>query len=126
MKKKGKPPSRVRYESSHPTISCRVSKEMYDQLTDTRMDGMSFADILKTGLGILKPKLQNIFEARRDSYKAGYREGYRDAQQHYKVTYPCSVCNQIIELTSDNEKRFAGKYMREHGWVHAACLNRNR
>jgi hypothetical protein len=121
-----KAPSRVRYESSHPTISCRVSRELYDRLTDIRVEGISFTEILKTGLGILEPKIQKVTEARRDSYQGGYQEGYKQAEQRYKVIYPCCICGQGIEIASDKEKRCAAQYMQEHDWGHTDCLERNR
>ena len=52
-KGKHKPPSRIKYENSHPTITCRVSRELYDKLTEAReKDNKSFADLLKVGLGV--------------------------------------------------------------------------
>ncbi len=52
-KGKHKPPSRIKYESSHPTVSCRVSRGLYDKLTEVREnDGKSFADLLKESLGV--------------------------------------------------------------------------
>ncbi len=59
MKKSGKkkPPSRVRYEESHPTVSCRVPWEVYDRLYEVmEEEGKSFADILKIGLKVQKVK----------------------------------------------------------------------
>ena len=52
------PPSRIKYENNHPTVSCRVSKEIYDRLTESKkLDGKSFADILKIGAcsGVKRP-----------------------------------------------------------------------
>ncbi len=52
---KRKAPSRAKYEQNHPTVSCRVSKDIYDKLTQAKQaDGKSFADILKLGLGIIQ------------------------------------------------------------------------
>ena len=31
--KRKAPPSRIKYENNHPTVSCRVSKEIYERLT---------------------------------------------------------------------------------------------
>ena len=56
-KDKKKPPSRLRYEQSHPTISCRLPREIYDRLQEMRQqEGGSFTDILKIGLEILQSK----------------------------------------------------------------------
>jgi len=35
MKKKAhKPPSRIKYEQSHPTVSVRVDRKLYDELKE--------------------------------------------------------------------------------------------
>ena len=125
-RKKGEPPSRIRYESTHPTIACRVSREIYDRLQEVRLEGLSLTDIMKTGLEMLEPKIQKVQQARNGGYEAGYREGYQQAEQRYKVIYPCRICGQSIEIKSDKEKQSAATYMRGHGWAHTTCLNRNR
>jgi hypothetical protein len=67
-----KPPSRVKYERSHPTISCRVSLEIYGLLDEARQDeGWSFADLLKAGLGILRAEAQTHREIRDEAYQRG-------------------------------------------------------
>ena len=55
MAKKGKrgsiPPSRRRYEASHPTVSFRVDLALYAQLKELKEKAnLSVADILKVGL----------------------------------------------------------------------------
>jgi predicted CopG family antitoxin len=42
---------RTRYELTHPVLSIRVSKEIYDELQERRRNGQSYADILRIGLG---------------------------------------------------------------------------
>ena len=52
-KAKHKPPSRVRYEIEHTTVTCRVSLELKAKLDEAREKyGQSFADILKIGLRV--------------------------------------------------------------------------
>lgn len=51
----GGPPSRIRYEKSHPCVTCRVSRTEYDQLDELRRSqGKSFKQLLLTGAGLLK------------------------------------------------------------------------
>lgn len=117
-KRSQKPPSRVKYEESHPTVSCRVSRETYDRLQEMKeKEGKSFADILKIGLGILALKAKKDEKA----YSRGYRDGYREAEREFKVAYACSVCGKTITLNSEGEKEAASGYMEEHGWGHAEC-----
>jgi predicted CopG family antitoxin len=117
-KDRRKPPSRIRYEESHPTISCRVAKEIYDRLQDIKKgEGRSFSDILKTGLGMLEAEAEKEDKA----YSEGYKKGYKKAEQKFKVTYACSVCGKIMSLTSEEEKQAAGEYMKEQGWHYDEC-----
>ena len=54
-----KAPSRVRYEQGHPTVTCRVPREVYDKLHEVKeAKGKSFADILKIGLRILEERVE--------------------------------------------------------------------
>ena len=118
-----RPPSRVRYEEAHPTVSCRVPKAVYDRLRAVRLSqGKSFADVLKVGLGILEPKVQ----AADDAAQEGYSDGFEDAEAAYKVTFPCAVCGQMIEVADEESKKAAARYMVEHGWGHCACDEKQR
>jgi len=128
---KRQPPSRVRYEQSNPTVSCRIPREVYDRLQAVKKaEDKSFADILKIGLGILELQEQGEREIRRqsraDGYKEGYAEGFAEAERLYKVTYPCCICGETIEITSREAKQAASEYMRKSGWGHIACHERRR
>lgn len=123
MKEKSKPPSRIKYESSHPTVSFRIDRELYARLTEVRKEGNSLSDILKIALGVLEPKKNQITQARKESYQLGYKEGYQKAELLYKIIYPCSVCKQSIALSSDKEKQAVAQYMKEKGWGHSNCVN---
>lgn len=122
-KDKKKAPSRIRYEESHPTISCRVSREVYDRLQEMKAkEGRSFADILKIGLGIFELKAKKDEKA----YSKGYKDGYRQAELEFKVTYSCSICGKIIALRSAKEREAAREYMEEEGWGHGECHEKRR
>lgn len=132
MAKAGKknPPSRVRYEQRHPTVSCRIPKDVYDRLQAVKAaEGKSFADVLKIGLGILEVRVKEEGEVRKQAHAQGYKKGhaegygkgYAEAENLYKVTYPCSVCRKTLMVTSTNEKEAIKKYMQEHSWGHAEC-----
>jgi len=116
--RKKKAPSRVRYEESHPTVSCRVSMEVYDRLEEVKYtEGLSFADILKIGLGITEPIAKHNALVNSRYRKAGYAE----AERLYKVTFPCPGCGQVITVTGNEAKEAAGRFMNEHGWAHKEC-----
>lgn len=122
---KRKAPSRIRYEQGHPTVSCRVSRDIYDRLQKAKdAEGKSFADILKLGLGKLEVRLKKLEEARKQGGDEGYKKGFADAKLRYRVNYRCSVCGQVMEVTSKEEKEAIREYMREKGWAHTECLER--
>lgn len=120
--KKHKAPSRIKYEQSHPTVTCRVSKDIHDRLVKAKVEGNSFTDILKLGLGILEVRVKKLGEAKKQGWDEGYKKGFADAKLRYKVIYHCSVCRHIIEVISKEEKNAISEYMQVQGWAHAECL----
>lgn len=121
-KARKKAPSRVRYEQGHPTISCRIPRELYDSLRKAKSTGgRSFADILKIGLGALEVQARKEEELVKRGYSIGYKKGYAEAESVFKVTYPCNVCRRPLTVTSQEEKEAIRGYMRENGWGHTAC-----
>lgn len=115
-----KPPARLRYEESHPTMSCRLSKDEYDLLKQRLEDlgGVSFADFVKDSLGLLQLKIPEAREIKEKARRSGYDQGKKEHQ----VWYYCSVCQQRIDVppNSESHKAMIG-YMREHGWQHTGC-----
>jgi predicted DNA-binding protein len=52
MKKRHQPPAKIRYNQTHPTVSIRVSQDLYDRLKELReKSGKSLGDILREALG---------------------------------------------------------------------------
>jgi len=124
---KRKPPSRLRYEQSHPTVSCRVSRIIYDRMKKVKKtQGKSFSDILKIGLGVLEVQAKNEAELTKQGYNRGYNKRYADAELLFNITYPCDVCGKTITATSKDEKEAIRRYMQEHRWGHGECHERKR
>ncbi len=115
-----KPPARVRYEQSHPTVSCRLDGNTHELLKQRLEDlgGISFADFVKDSLGVLQLKLPDVEEIK----DRAWYEGYHQAEKNYQIWYYCSVCRERINIepNSDSYKAMIG-YMKEHGWGHASC-----
>ena len=110
-KKKQPPPSKIKYDKSHPTISIRVSEDLKKQLDEIKaMSGKSIGDILREAVG-----------AQSKSTKNAWNRGYGAAKGNYGVRYKCSVCGGNILIESANAKKAAAIYMREHGWHHNSC-----
>ena len=73
-KRRSTPPSRRRYEASHPTISRRVDPELYGQLKALKEKAnLSVADILKIGLERCEPI---VGEAFRNGFMSALAEAY--------------------------------------------------
>lgn len=108
-----KPPSRIKYDANNPTVSIRVSREMYDQLKKLReMSGKSLGDILREALKQQSPSAKRAFSL-----------GYSSAQAKYGVWFNCSVCGGSIVIEDPNTKKAVAGYLKEHKWGHAKCVN---
>ena len=61
-----KPPSRIRYEKTHPVVTIRVRPDEYKKLQELRLAGQSYADTFRVGLGVqetnLRPLLKRLEE----------------------------------------------------------------
>ena len=117
MKKKAhKPPSRIKYDQSHPTVSIRVDQELYDKLKELR-------ELSKKSLGdILREAVKKQGPWAKDAYDLGQKAGYDSAKREFAVTCRCSVCGGALTVTSAKAKEAAAQYMREHGWKHGNCV----
>jgi len=119
-KTRRKPPARVRYEQSHPVVSCRVDRDTYDLLKQRLDDlgGVSFADFVKDSLGLLQLKIPDTSEIKKEAWNKGYNE----AKKNYQIWYYCATCGKRIDVepNSDSHKAMMG-YMKEHGWGHKSC-----
>ena len=118
-KYKHKPPARIRYEESHPTVSFRLTKAEHKLLKQRLEDiGMSFAEFVKESLGILQPRLHDIETIREEAWN----EGFKNAYEKYWVWYLCNCCRKPIDISpnSDAHKDIL-RYMKEKGWGHRSC-----
>jgi len=115
-----KPPARIRYEQSHPTVSCRLSRDEYDLLKQRLEDlgGVSFADFVKDSLGLLALKMPDIEEIKERAWDKGYDQAEKDCQ----IWYYCAACGERIDMepNDDSHKGMIG-YMKEHGRGHPSC-----
>ena len=124
-KEKNKSAARLRYEKSHPVISFRVNKELYDRLKTAKdVEGMSEADIVRIGLGILEPIRKSEKEIWQKGFNAGEESGFERAGELYEVKYNCYFCGEEMVVDTDEEKMAIKRYAREHRWSHAECQGR--
>jgi hypothetical protein len=115
-----KPPARIRYEQSHPTVSCRLSRDEYDLLKQRLEDlgGVSFVDFVKGSLGLQQLKMPNIREIK----ETAWDEGYNQPTEDYQIWYYCNVCGERMDMSpNDADHKAMIGFMKEHGWGHASC-----
>jgi mRNA-degrading endonuclease RelE of RelBE toxin-antitoxin system len=119
---KKKSPSRIKYETSHPTVSARIPIEIKEKvIANLKSLDMNMADAFKKLAGELEEKAKPIELMKKAEYKAGYRA----AKNYYAVPYQCSKCGQIIVINSPEEKESASILMTAEGWRHATCPEPN-
>jgi hypothetical protein len=106
------PPSRERYEESHPVISVRVTPEMRERLELLKnTSGMSAADVLRIGLDLAQPAIEEAFNV-----------GYGDAEWRLKVTYWCSGCGRDdLSVEAPEEAEAVGEFLSRNGWYCPRC-----
>jgi len=115
-----KPPARVRYEQSHPTVSCRLSKDEYDllKLCLDDLGGVSFADFVRDSLKIVQLRVPETREIKEKARKGGYERGKKEHQ----IWYYCNICKQRIDVEpNDDSHKAMISFMEEHGWGHTRC-----
>ncbi len=123
-KAKHRPPARIRYEETHPTVSCRLDRDTHTLLKQRLEDlGVSFADFVKDSLGVLEDKMPDVEEIREAAWCEGYTQGVKNSQ----IWYFCAVCGKRIDISPNGQshKAMIG-YMKEHGWAHTSCSGQQR
>jgi len=111
-KKKHQPPSKIRYDNTHPVISIRVDQETKQQLDEIkRMSGKSVGDILREAL-----------EVQAASTKKAFTRGKNEGKAIYGVSFKCSGCGGTIWIDTPEIKKAATQIMEKYGWGHAECV----
>jgi len=84
--KESRPPARLRYEHSHPTVSFRLERGLWNELRAyLSQRRISCSEFIREAMGAQKALIKDTEEARLDGYKRGYQkakaEGQRDAKK---------------------------------------------
>ena len=79
VKKRHKPPSRIRYEKTHPVVSFRVKDEWYDEFKAyLNENDLTIGDFFRISYGKQKANYQEAHDQGFDEgFKIGYNEGYK-------------------------------------------------
>ena len=112
VKGKNKPPSRIRYEQTHPVISVRVDRGTAGRLRDLAEEsGKSLATLIKENLDLQEEK-----------HNEAWSKGYDEGRKEHQIWYYCAVCGKRMNMTPrGNDHKALIEYMEEHGWGHKAC-----
>ena len=74
-------PSRQRYDTKNPVVSFRLTADLRAALDDLRSKGdVSIADILRSGLGLMSPPIE-------EAYTNGFTSAL--AEVYLRVCYDC-------------------------------------
>ena len=84
-KRRSTPPSRRRYETSHPTVSFRVDHDLYARLKELKKTAnLSVADVLKVGLEKSEPLVGEAFQ---NGFMSALAEAYQNV---------CDTCEDEV------------------------------
>ncbi len=118
VKGRRKSPSKIRYEQSHPTLSCRLDKQTYDLLKKRLDDAdLSFAQFVKTQLGILELEWPDVEEIDREAYQ----EGLAEATNKYRIQIKCLRCGEPITVRPHSQMHETIRAHLEGLWSHKNC-----
>lgn len=134
------PPSRLRYEATHPTVAVHCDLETKARLIALRDEtGLSLGELVKRALGLLE---RDVESARRDGFNKGLVEGRRagreegrtagleegrkagfaEAVRRYRITYPCGKCGKLMAVTvGSGDANAARQAVIDAGWSHGEC-----
>ncbi len=119
-----KPPSRIRYEKTHPVVSFRVKIDYYKRLKSLLKDtDRSIGDFFREALGVQETNYAKMErKAELKGFRRGKKEGYKKGKEDWNIWFYCNVCGEVIWIRpSDNAHEHIIKYMKEVGWGHAKC-----
>jgi Ribbon-helix-helix protein, copG family len=139
------PPSRLRYEATHPTVAVHCDVETKARLVALReATGLSLGELVKQALGLLERDVDvarqigladgraegrslGVEEGHVVGEAEGYNLGFAEADARYRVCYPCAVCGSLISILVDSaEAKVMVKALVDARWAHAACRKKRR
>lgn len=138
--RKHQPPSRARYQSTHPTIAIHTDVETRNTLFALReRTGLSLGQLVKQSLGVLEKDLDGLLErGRQRGYDAGKKAGWTEGREAgyadgrtagrsqaikaHRISFTCSRCGNAVNIPAGSEAAAAAsEALAERGWVHSEC-----
>jgi predicted transcriptional regulator len=110
------PPSRRRYEASHPTLSVRLSAEDKKRILNiARKSKRSISQIIKEALGLMTKDTDEIYE---NGYDNGFDDGWEEGSI---MKLPCMKCRKEMELDIHDVKIKEAIKKAFITWHHVEC-----
>ena len=120
VRTKHKPPSRIRYEQTHPVVSVRVNRGLYQDLKEIKeREGKSFAGILKELLSEQEEVLSKQKAQITKAHNAGFKKGQRFTLGN------CPECREPLHWDLGSKKdrdRLATIISQAPTYIHLKCL----
>jgi hypothetical protein len=124
-------PSQIRYEENNPTITFRITKAEKELIEVLAKDaGKSISTLVRMALlDVQKEFTEALCEmwdkGEDDGFDKGNKWGYQKAKQEYEITYPCSICGELISFKPNSDcHKDVMQFLKENGWRHSACVNK--
>ena len=133
--------SKDRYAANHPAITVHFDLDTYNRLIALRdATGLSLNELVRAALDSLEAQVATLLErGRREGvavgtkigeaagkkvgYDEGWKVGYLKAKATFRLTYPCGVCGEPVEVRAGNpEAKEATQALVEGRWVHSDCV----
>jgi predicted transcriptional regulator len=116
-----RPPSRERYQATHPTVTLHLNLATDARLKELmQKTSLSRAQVVEEALGLVESRVE---EAQAASDR-GYQLGFADAVDRFRITFPCAWCDGEMELTRGSvAAQAATDLLVDETWAHSACPN---
>jgi hypothetical protein len=114
-KRRKLPPSRVRYEKTHPVVSIRLRQEDKAKLLEmSEKTGKSPARLVQEALDLFKRDIE-----------AAYNEGYKDGWGCFEI--PCKVCGKNMPVDINKNEGLKQVVLKAcSSWGHHTCFEKKR
>ena len=85
-------PSTIRYRKAHPVLGCVLTSELKSTLDRWRSD-LSYGAFIK-----------KLLTTKGKPYSLGYKKGFKDAEEQYRIQVNCWLCRKLITLDPEETK----------------------
>ena len=116
-------PSQRRYMSENPAITFRMKREEKERIVQmAELAGKNVSELVRVALLGLEDDFSEAYEKARSE---GYKKGFMDAKNAYRLWFYCHVCADVIDLLPNSDiHKVIIDYLKNEGWAHPECLKK--